>query len=93
MKDIGELLRETDPLRFESNSEQKLQRQALLRVASITGVEALPRSRVSAFAIMAIVLVALVSWIGVQSLFINVVQAAVRFEVRLAEDNPRAETD
>jgi TonB family protein len=80
MKDIGELLRETDPLRFESGSwteQQKLQRQVLLRAASTAGIETPPRSEVPIFAIVAIALAALVSWIGTQSLFVLVGTLAV----------------
>ena len=94
MNNLRELLRDADPLRHEPAwpaSQRDFCRQAVLAVA--TGARApagvAPRSRIAVFATAALMVLA-ASLLGalVWSLFISDVQAAIRFEVRLAENRP-----
>ena len=88
MKNLGELLRESDPLRFEpsrSPEHREMLRRAVLKAAPSEYVT--PRSRsLVAFAIIALMtLGGLFFGLNLRSLFVKEVQAAVRFEARLAE--------
>ena len=94
MKTIRELLQEGDPLRHEPTPPQgqrEFRRQAILAAAA--GVRepsgSGSRSRMAVFATAALMVVA-ASLLGVLTwlLFIRDLQAAIRFEVRLAEDRP-----
>ena len=94
MKEIRELLQEADPLRYEPtwpSSRQDLHRRAFLAAAagSRAPAEVGSRSRM-VFATVALTAIA-ASFLGsrVWSVFVSDLQAAaVRFEVRLAEDRP-----
>ena len=95
MTKISDLLRDADPLRYESTSpsdQQNLRRAAVLvaaagaRAASGTG----SRPRTAVFATVALAAIA-TAFLGsrVWSVFVSDLQAAaIRFEVRLAEDKP-----
>lgn len=94
MKNIRELLRDADPLQHEPtwpSGERDSRRQAVLAAASVgrapAGVRS--RSRIAVFAAVALMVIA-ASFLGsrARSPFVNDLQAAVRFEVRLAEDKP-----
>jgi hypothetical protein len=93
MRDISELLREADPLRHESLpplDQLDSRRQAIILAASSAGAPARMASRrMAVLAAVAFVLIA-GSFLGsrVWSLFVGDLQAAVRFEVRLAEEGP-----
>lgn len=94
MKAIGDLLREADPLQREPTwppDERDLRRQALLAAASASATRAgfRWRSRIAALASVTLMLL-VISFLGsrVWSPFGDDVQAAVHFEVRLAEDKP-----
>jgi len=96
MKNIRELLRDADPLRYEPtwpSGQHIFRRQAVLAAASgaraPAGVGA--RMRIGIFATVALIVIA-ASFLGprVWSLLVSDLQAAVRFEVRLAEDRPAA---
>ena len=94
MKTISELLQDADPLKHEPthpSGEREFRRQAVLTVASGSSARAgvRSRSRIAVFAIVALMVIA-VSFLGsrVWSSFVSDVQAAVHFEVRLAEDKP-----
>jgi hypothetical protein len=96
MSDIRELLQEADPVRRESpNSLERrdAQRRAILAAASngegSAGAIPEQRSRVAfIIAVAAIVILALVLGDRLWSPLVQDVHAAVRFEVRLAEDSP-----
>jgi len=97
MKSITELLRDADPLLHESmtSSEQRdYRRKAILAAASRArdraGAE--PRSRVALLVTLAFVMIVVLffaerMWSPLVS---NVYAAAVRFEVKLAEEKPAA---
>ena len=94
MKTTRELLRDGDPLRHEPtppSGDRDSRRRAILAAAS--GVRApasmRARPRIAVFA-TAILMVIAASLLGafVWSLFNSDLQAAIRFEVRLAEDKP-----
>ena len=95
MKEISDLLRDADPLRYEPallSEHQNLRRAAVLAAASGTrapsGVGS--RSRTAVFATVALAVIA-TAFLGsrVWSVFVSDLQAAaIRFEVRLAEDRP-----
>ena len=94
MNNLRELLRDGDPLRHEPawpSSQRDFCRQAVLAAASGARAPAGagPRSRIAVFATAALMVIA-ASFLGalVWSLFISDVQAAIRFEVRLAENRP-----
>ena len=94
MNNLRELLRDADPLRHEPvwpASQRDFCRQAVLAVASGAHAPAgaAPRSRIAVFATAALMVLG-ASLLGalVWSLFISDVQAAIRFEVRLAENRP-----
>ena len=94
MKTIRELLRDGDPLRHEATSpsgDRDSRRRAILAAASGARAPATTRarSRIAVFA-TAILIVIVASLLGtfVWSLFNSELQAAIRFEVRLAEDKP-----
>jgi hypothetical protein len=94
MKSITELLRDADPLLHESatSSEQRdYQRKAILAAASRARDRAMsePRSRVTllvtlGFAVIVVLFLAERMW----SPLVNNVDAAVRFELKLAQDKP-----
>jgi len=90
MKTISELLREADPLQPEPQlppGERDFRRQAVLAAACGARVPANSRSRSALFAALALIAIsASISGSRVWSLFVGDLQAAVRFEVRLAED-------
>lgn len=94
MKNIRELLRDADPLRHEPPfpGQHDFRRQAVLAAASLAQTPAGvgSRSRMAFFATVALMVIA-ASFLGprVWSVFVGDLQrAAVRFEVRLAEDSP-----
>jgi hypothetical protein len=94
MKTIRELLRDADPLGYEAAPGQRdFHRQAVLAAASDDRVPA-PVERRSWIVVFAIVILVVIAafFVGarVWSLFVSDlrVQAAVRFEVKLAEDRP-----
>jgi hypothetical protein len=91
MKNVGELLRDADPLQHEpavSSRQRDLQRQAVLAAASSTHVDPRARSRVIFLVAAAAAIVAFFAGARMWTSFSPSVQAAVRFEVRLAEDKP-----
>jgi preprotein translocase subunit SecD len=94
MKTIRELLRDADPLQHEPtwpSGELDSRRQAVL--AAVSGSRApagvRSRSRIAVFATVTLTVIAS-SFLGshVRLPFVSTLQAAVRFEVRLAEDKP-----
>lgn len=93
MKSVRNLLQEADPLQHEplTSAERDFRRQALLEAASgaraPAGVRS--RSRIRFFVTVALAVIA-ISFLGsrMRSPFVSDLQAAVRFEVRLAEDKP-----
>jgi hypothetical protein len=94
MTKISDLLRDADPLRHEPtpSDQQNLRRAAVLAAAS--GVRAPvgvgSRSRTAVFATVALAAIA-TAFLGsrVWSVFVGDLQAAaIRFEVKLAEDKP-----
>lgn len=93
MKTVRELLQEADPLRHEPtrfSGELDSRRQAVLAAASDVRRPARVgrRSLVAVFAIVAFIVVA-ASFLGTRTgVFVSDVQAAVRFELRLAEEKP-----
>jgi hypothetical protein len=95
MKNIRELLRDADPLRHEPpfrSGQHDFRRQAILAAASAAPAPAgvRSRSRMAVHATFALTVIA-ASLVGsrVWSVFVGDLQgAAVRFEVRLAEDSP-----
>lgn len=96
MKDIRELLQEADPVRHESSTfleQRDVQRRAILAAISSGerrgGAIPKPQSRAAFFALVAsIVILALFVGDRLWSPLVQDVHAAVRFEVRLAEDSP-----
>ncbi len=93
MNRIRDLLQEADPLRVESEpsaTDRSRQRRTILAAAAnapLTATE--PHSRIPTYlSIMLIAFVAFVVGLRLWTPFINDAQAAVRFEVRLAEQNP-----
>ena len=93
MKNLRELLRDGDPLQHEPTpppGQRAFRRQAVLAVASGPRPPAgRGRSRITVFAAAALLVIS-ASFFGslVWSLFVSDLQAAVRFEVRLAEYRP-----
>jgi hypothetical protein len=94
MKKISELLRDADPLANEpmpSSGQRHFRRQAVLAAASSAPAHS-GRASHSKMALLGSValLVLIVAFLGARmwSPSVSNVQAAVRFEVRLAEDNP-----
>jgi len=90
MNPIRDLLREADPLRVESEpsaADRSHQRQAILTAAAAAPPPATEsRSRIPIYlSIMLIALVAFAVGLRLWAPFINDAQAAVRLEVRLAE--------
>lgn len=94
MTKISDLLRDADPLRYEPtpSDQQNLRRAAVLAAASgpsaPCGVGSRPRTAVFATVALAVIAIAFLgsrAW----SVFVSDLQAAaIRFEVRLAEDKP-----
>jgi hypothetical protein len=90
---ITDLLQEADPLRVESEpsaAERSFQRQTIL-TAAVTRPLPPAKSWSRTPVYLSITLIAIVAFIAVSRLwspFISNVQAAVRFEVRLAEQKP-----
>ncbi len=94
MKSIRSLLQEADPLQDEPtcpSCERERQRQAILEAgfAAQLPSPARSRSRATTFVTVALILIA-TSFFGsrTHSPFVSDLQAAVRFEVKLAEDKP-----
>ena len=90
MSNLKKLLQDTDPLRHEPahlDLQRERLRQTMLRAARAQG-ETTPMRIRARFAAAAAV-VAIVFGVG-YSAWVTQVSAAVRFEVRLAEDQPRA---
>jgi len=97
MKTVTELLRGADPLRYESKTSSEArdyQRKAVLAAASRASDrdEAAPRSRIALIAIFgfATILVLFFAERISSPLASKVYAAAVRFEVKLAENEPAA---
>jgi SecD-like export protein len=97
MKTVRDLLRDTDPLRHEPDrlaEERARLRQAVVTAASDATAPLAPwfRARIALLATAALVVIAIVA-VGSQlwSPGSATLQAAVRFEVRLAEDGPAAD--
>ena len=96
MNDIRELLQEADPIRHESSTslERRYAQKRTILAAASSGKRcagALPKKRSrAAFFITAASIVILALFLGdrLWSPFVQDVHAAVRFEVRLAEDRP-----
>ena len=91
MKTLGDVFREADPIGYERRSEveRQISRRRVLDLPPAARVEVVPRRRfartIAAVALGAIgAAIAYRSWIAVD------VVAAVRFEMRLAEDTPAA---
>ena len=85
MKTLPELLRDADPLGYEPRrgaQERRMSRQRILDSPCVT--QALPRRRFVMVAVVALTLIA----IAAGSRYWSPVVAAVRFEVRLAEETP-----
>ena len=94
MKSIRNLLQEADPLQREptcSPGDRDLRRQAILAAADAAQLPSRIRSRkqLAVFATACLILI-VASFVGSRaySLFVSDLQAAVRFEVKLAEDKP-----
>jgi hypothetical protein len=93
MKKISDLLRDADPLRYEAtpSDQQNLRRAAVLAAASRIrapgGMGSRPRTAVFATVALAVIVTAFLDS-RVWSVFVSDLQAAIRFEVRLAEDKP-----
>lgn len=94
MKDIRELLRGADPLRYEpvfSPGQRELLLQAVLAAASkphaFVRVESRSRIAVGALVMLMLILASLFG-LRVSSPLVSDLQAAVHFEIRLAEDTP-----
>ena len=90
MENIRDLLRAADPLQHEptwTSGERDFRRQAVLAAASAARVRS--RSRIAVFATLGLIVI-VASFLGshARSPFISDLQAAVSFEVRLAEDKP-----
>ena len=90
MKTLPDLLRDADPLGYEprrSAQERRTSRQAILDSPYVA--EELPRRRIVIVAVVALTLIGIAAgsryWSRVA---VDVVAAAVRFEMRLAEENP-----
>jgi SecDF, P1 head subdomain len=94
MTNLRELLQDADPLAHEPLAPPQrhaARRAAVLAAASTPGARAAaaPRSRMAVFAAVAVLLL-VAAFLGARmwSPFVSDVQAAVRFEVRLAEEQP-----
>jgi hypothetical protein len=94
MKTIGELLQCVDPLQHEPTclpDQRDFRRQAVIAAASAARApgEMASRSRIAAFATVILIAIA-ASFLGSRgwSPFVGDLRAAVRYEVRLAEDKP-----
>jgi hypothetical protein len=94
MKSVRELLRDADPLAHEpvlSSEQRSFRRETMLAAAS--GIRTRPwvgtPSRMTVFATVAFVVI-VIAFLGARmwSPLVSDVHAAVRFEVRLAEDKP-----
>ncbi|HVA01576.1 MAG TPA: hypothetical protein VMV34_07975 [Terriglobia bacterium] len=94
MNNLRKLLRDADPLRHEPAwpaGQRDFRRQAVLATASGAHAPAGagPRSRIAVFATAALMVIAAAFFAAlVWSLFNSDLQAAIRFEIRLAEDQP-----
>ena len=93
MKSIQDLLQEADPLQHEPPCDRERARQAILEASFATQfpsrARSRSRSRSTIFVAAALILI-VASFFGshTRSLFVSDLQAAVRFEVKLAEDQP-----
>jgi preprotein translocase subunit SecD len=95
MSAIKDLLQEADPLRVESEpsaADRSFQRQVILTAAA---TRPLPpaKSWLRTSVYLSIMLITIVAFVAISRLwspFINNVQAAVQFEVRLVERDPAA---
>lgn len=97
MNDIGELLQHADPIRHESSTsfleQREVQRRSILAAVSSGDrrAGAIPKPRLrAAFFIMVASMAVLAVFLGgrLWSPLVQDVHAAVRFEIRLAEDRP-----
>lgn len=94
MNNLKELLRDADPLRHEPAqppSQRTLHRQAVLAAARRTAAPALerPRRRTAVFLASTLMLAAILALGAILwSVFNSNLQAAIRFEVRMAESEP-----
>ncbi len=89
MKTLPELLRDADPLGYEprrSAEERRMSRQGVLDSPRVG--EELPRRRIVIVAVVAVTVLGIVAGFRYWSRVAVDVLAAVRFEVRLAEENP-----
>jgi hypothetical protein len=89
MKTLPELLRDADPLRYEprrSAQERRMSRQKILDSPCV--VEELPPRRIVIVAVVALTLIGIAAGSRYWSRVAVDVVAAVRFEVRVAEENP-----
>jgi hypothetical protein len=89
MKTLPELLREADPVGYEprrSAPHRRTSRQEVLDSPYV--VEELPRRRIVMAAVVALAVVGIAAGSRYWSHLVVDVVAAVRFEVRLAEENP-----
>jgi len=91
MKDMRDLLKESDPLRMESEptaADRSFQRQAIMTAAAAMPATKSRSQTPIYLSLMLIVIAAFAIGSRLWWPFVNNVQAAVRFEVRLAERNP-----
>jgi SecD-like export protein len=90
MKEIRELLQDADPLRRElpvPTDQRDLRRRAVLSAASRSYAGEELRSRFAVFSAVALVVIVAV-FLGARIWFVSEAQAAVRFEIKLAEESP-----
>jgi hypothetical protein len=89
MKTLPDVLRDADPLGYEprrSAQERRTSRQAILDSPRV--VEDVPRRRIVIVSVVALILIGIAGSRYWSRVAVDVVAAAVRFEVRLAEENP-----
>jgi len=94
MKNLNTLLKEADPIRLEGTAsfdDLDQRRQAILAEASVAGTAGKegrrPRLVLLTMAVLTVIAATFLSS-NLRLLFIGEVHAAVKFEVRLAEDRP-----
>ena len=92
MTNLRELLREADPLLREGMCEtarREVRRRTMLAAASgVRTTSPVPRSRIFALTAVWVIAIATTLFMVRSDFFVGNVLAAVRFEVRLAEDKP-----
>ena len=97
MKSMRNLLQEADPLQHEPtcpSGDRDVRRQAILAAASAAQLPSRARSRWRLATLVKVCLILIVaSFLGSRAhlLFLSDLRAAVRFEVKLAEDKPSRE--